>query len=124
MKTDSLFYAIFQSVPTLLFESLGKPTEEAEGYRFTSVEVKQTAFRFDGVFLPPQHRPNAPIYFLEVQFQRDATLYRRLFSEVLLYLRQHLAVKHWRAVIIYPGRTVEMPEPETFGEWMEPLIFK
>jgi len=118
VKTDSLFYAIFQSVPTLFFELLGLPSEEAAGYRFTSVEVKPTALRLDGVFLPPRDRPAAPVYFLEVQFQQDDLLYRRLFSEVLLYLRQYPAVKRWRAVVIYPRRAIEVPEPETFGEWM------
>lgn len=118
MKTDSLFYAIFQSVPTLFFELLGQSVEEAVGYRFTSVEVKQTALRLDGVFLPPSDRPTAPVYFLEVQFQRDELFYRRLLSEVLLYLRQYPAVKRWQAVVIYPRRAIEVPEPETFGEWL------
>jgi predicted transposase/invertase (TIGR01784 family) len=118
VKTDSLFYSIFQTMPTIFFELLGKSTAEAEGYRFTSVELKQTALRIDGVFLPPDNQPDAPVYFLEVQFQQDPLLYRRLFSEVLLYLKQYTSVKRWQAVVIYPSPSVEVPEPETFGEWM------
>jgi predicted transposase YdaD len=32
MQTDSLFYALFQSVPSLLFELLERDPTEAEGY--------------------------------------------------------------------------------------------
>ncbi|MDB9526992.1 Rpn family recombination-promoting nuclease/putative transposase [Oscillatoria sp. CS-180] len=110
MQTDSLFYALFQSVPSLLFELLERDPTEAEGYQFASVELKQTAFRIDGVFRPPEDTPDAPIYFVEVQFQRDPQLYRRLFSEVLLYLRQNPAVEDWRAVVLYPDLTVEVAE--------------
>lgn len=89
MQTDSLFYALFQSLPSLLFELLERNPEDAEGYQFASVELKQMAFRIDGVFRPPEAAPTAPVYFVEVQFQRDPQLYRRLLSEVLLYLRQN-----------------------------------
>ena len=115
MKTDSLFYALFQSSPTILFELIGQPVTEAQGYRFASEEIKQTAFRLDGVFLPPETRPEAPVYFLEAQMQRDTQLYRRLFSEVFLYLRQHPQVQQWRAIVLYPRAALEVPAPETFG---------
>ena len=52
MKTDSIFYRIFQQYPRSLFDLLQHPNEEAEEYQFTSVEVKQLAFRLDGLFLP------------------------------------------------------------------------
>jgi predicted transposase YdaD len=52
MHTDTIFYQIFLTFHTLLFELLGQPTENAEGYQFTSVEVKEKAFRFDGIFMP------------------------------------------------------------------------
>lgn len=66
MRTDSLFYALFQSVPALLFELLEQDPENARDYQFASVELKQTAFRIDGVFLPPDDSPEAPVFFLEV----------------------------------------------------------
>ena len=110
MRTDSLFYALFQSVPGLLFELIGESSMASVGYRFASVELKQTAFRIDGVFLPPEEQLEAPVYFLEVQFQRDPLLYRRLLSEVLLYLRQHPRVRRWQAVVLYPNPSVEVPE--------------
>ncbi len=45
MKTDTLFYRLFQTLPRLLFDFIGRPAEHANAYRFTSVELKQTAFR-------------------------------------------------------------------------------
>lgn len=116
MKTDSLFYALFQTAPGLFFELIGQSAPETAGYRFASIELKQTAFRVDGVFLPSEDAGDAPVYFLEVQFQRDALLYRRLFAEVFLYLRQHPDVRQWQAVVLYPNARVEVAEPETFGE--------
>lgn len=115
VKTDSLFYALFQSNPAILFELIGRPVDEAQGYRFASEEVKQTALRLDGVFLPPSDRLHAPVYFLEVQMQRDPLLYRRLFAEVFLYLKQYPQVRQWCAVVIYPNAAAEFAEPETFG---------
>ncbi|MDB9526201.1 Rpn family recombination-promoting nuclease/putative transposase [Oscillatoria sp. CS-180] len=119
MKTDSLFYSLFQSNPSVFFELIGQPTSEAQGYRFESIEVKQTAFRLDGVFLPPANQSDAPVYFVEIQFQRDAMLYRRLFSEVFLYLRQRPAVKQWRAVVVYPSVAMEIREAEMFDELLD-----
>jgi len=118
MQTDSLFYALFQSLPSLLFELLERAPEEAEGYQFASVELKQTAFRIDGVFRPPEDAPSAPVYFVEVQFQRDPQLYRRLLSEVLLYLRQNPVVEDWRAVLLYPDPSIEVAE-RSLQEFLE-----
>ena len=67
MHTDTIFYQIFLTFHTLLFELLGQPPENAAGYQFTSVEVKEKAFRFDGIFMP--NSEEKPIYFVEVQFQ-------------------------------------------------------
>ncbi|MCA2976274.1 MAG: DUF2887 domain-containing protein, partial [Microcystis sp. M110S1] len=69
MKTDTIFYRLFQTFPGLLFELIDFPGELANFYRFSSVEVKQLSFRIDGVFLP--EREDLPIYFTEVQFQND-----------------------------------------------------
>jgi predicted transposase YdaD len=52
MKTDTLFYQLFNTFHTLLFELIDRPIAEAEGYEFSSVEVKEKAFRFDGIFSP------------------------------------------------------------------------
>ncbi|NJO85999.1 MAG: DUF2887 domain-containing protein [Synechococcaceae cyanobacterium RM1_1_27] len=71
---------LFQIYPGLLFELLDLPPHLAQNYRFSSVEVKQLAFRIDGIFLPQQD--GDPLFFVEVQFQRDERLYARLFAEI------------------------------------------
>ena len=52
MRTETIFYQLFQTFPTLLMELLGEDPASIASYQFTSVEVKEKAFRFDGVFLP------------------------------------------------------------------------
>jgi predicted transposase YdaD len=59
---------------------------EAENYQFASVEVKQLAFRIDGVLLPKPEAAEPLIYFSEVQFQVDPQFYGRFFGEIFLYL--------------------------------------
>ena len=51
MKTDTLFYRLFQTRPQLLFDLLDIELPVASAYRFQSVDLKQTAFRLDGVFI-------------------------------------------------------------------------
>jgi predicted transposase YdaD len=45
MKTDSLFYRLFQTLPQLFFDLIERSSADAARYRFESVELKQTAFR-------------------------------------------------------------------------------
>lgn len=81
MKTDSIFYRLFQKFPSIFFELIGDLPTEANADKFSSIEIKQTAFRLDGVFLPLQGGDNY-IYFVEVQFQPDAEIYSRFFAEI------------------------------------------
>lgn len=84
MKTDSLFYRLFKEFPGIFFELIGASPETAVNYQFTSVEVKQTAFRIDGVFLPEQGSEN-PIYFAEVQFScRQRNLLTAVFRSLFI----------------------------------------
>lgn len=107
MRTDSLFYRLFQTLPQLLFDLIAQPAGDAARYHFESVELKQTAFRLDGVLRPPADQLNWPVFFVEVQFQLDPELYSRLFTEVFLYLRQHRPAHPWQAVIIYRTRAMD-----------------
>lgn len=50
------------------------PPAHAKAYRFESVEVKESSFRIDGVFLPPEEISPKVIFFIEVQFQKDRGL--------------------------------------------------
>jgi hypothetical protein len=80
VKTDKLFYRLFQAQPTLAFELAGLDVPEPERYDFISLEVKETAFRVDGIVEPPSDRPEAPRGYVEVQFQPD----ENFFSYILL----------------------------------------
>ncbi|KGF73300.1 hypothetical protein DO97_20960 [Neosynechococcus sphagnicola sy1] len=117
LKTDSLFYRLFSTAPHLLFELLGD--SPAVPYQFQSVEVKQTAFRLDGIFLPPAADPDLPIYFVEVQFQLDPDLYRRLFAEIFLFLAQNPRIRHWKAVVILARRSIEPKQKLAYVSLLE-----
>jgi predicted transposase YdaD len=43
MKTDSLFYKLFQQAPQLVLELAGMEQASTENYQFRSEEIKQTA---------------------------------------------------------------------------------
>ncbi|MDG2991279.1 Rpn family recombination-promoting nuclease/putative transposase [Candidatus Synechococcus calcipolaris G9] len=108
MRRDSIFYKLFQQFPNLLFQLLDPHPEHTAEYQFASVEIKETSFTIDGVFIPPENQSPAIVYFCEVQFQKDETLYERLFCESLLYFYRHRPrFSDWQAVIIYPSRKTE-----------------
>lgn len=108
MRRDTIFYKLFQTSPTLLFDLLGTTPTYADQYRFDSVAIKEAKFEIDGVFLPPEDQAPGTVYFCEVQFQRDDQLYERLFGESFLYFyRQRSRFCDWQAAIIYPSRTIE-----------------
>ena len=107
MKTDSLFYKLFQQAPELVLELAGIEPTGAENYQFRSEEIKQTAFRLDGVLIPPLDKPSLPLIFVEVQYQVDRSFYSRFFCEIFFYLHQNQPVHPWRAVVFYPTRIIE-----------------
>jgi len=109
MKTDSLFYRLFQTEPSLALDLAGLTVASAGRYLFTSREVKQTAFRFDGILEPHPDQPFDPIVFVEVQFQPDQDFYLRFFGEIILFLRQYRTLRPWLALVIYPYEQVERP---------------
>jgi predicted transposase/invertase (TIGR01784 family) len=115
MRRDTIFYRIFSQSPTILFELLSQPPNRASEYTFDSVEVKETSFRIDGVFLPPDR--TGTVFFCEVQFQLDELLYERMISELSIYTyRRRSSLSNWRAVAIYPSRSVEQSDTSLFEE--------
>ena len=120
MKTDTIFYRLFQSFPSIFFELIDQQPETANAYQFSSVEVKQLSFRIDGVFLPKQNATEPPIYFAEVQFQPDKTFYSRFFAETFLYLDKTELTNNWRGVVIYPSRSTESTETLRYQELLVP----
>ena len=106
MKTDTLFYRLFLRKPKLALELLGLDYA-GDSYRFSSEEIKQTAFRIDGLFKPVADDPEQPIIFVEVQYQVDNDFYGRLFSELTLYLYLKKPERDWLILLIYPSRSIE-----------------
>ncbi|UBF26517.1 Rpn family recombination-promoting nuclease/putative transposase [Kovacikia minuta CCNUW1] len=120
MRRDSIFYALFQQSPMLLFELLEDPPPDADQYRFDSVAVKEPKFEIDGVFLPPDTETPGVVYFCEVQFQRDERLYERLFGELFLYFyRSRERFSDWQSVIIYPHQITEQSQIEPYRILLE-----
>jgi predicted transposase/invertase (TIGR01784 family) len=107
LKTDSIFYQIFKTDPGILFELLGRSPDLADSYDFRSVEIKQVAFRIDGVFLPKPNSNDKTVWFVEVQFGRDPKFYGRFFGEIYFYLDLHQDTEDWQAVVIFPKRSIE-----------------
>jgi len=86
-------------------ELLGEDPASIASYQFTSVEVKEKAFRFDGVFLPQSEDKN--IWFVEVQFQKVNEFCSQLFSEIFLFLQQYRPVQDWGVLVLFPDRQTE-----------------
>ncbi|MGK7932439.1 MAG: Rpn family recombination-promoting nuclease/putative transposase [Microcystaceae cyanobacterium] len=107
MKTDKIFYTLFQLFPDLLFQLIGESTEMAQYYEFKSIEVKELDFRLDRIFFPDENRPDDPIYFVEVQFQKDPDFYWRLITEMFLYLRQYKPLRPCYAVVMWGNEKLD-----------------
>ena len=106
MRTDTIFYQLFLTFNTLLFELINQPLDESAYYQFTSEEIKEKAFRFDGIFMPD--RDDKLIYFVEVQFQPKPDFYWDFIAEVNLYLHQYKPVQDWQAVALFPHRSFDI----------------
>jgi conserved hypothetical protein (putative transposase or invertase) len=121
MLTDKLAYFWLKEIPQGFFALIGKDTLNHKNYTFQSVELKETAFRLDGVFVPNENEEFT--FFVEVQFQRDETFYARFFAEVFLYIRQY-PVRRWQAVVIYPSRKIEGEKLLPFEELLKTTLVK
>ncbi len=115
MRRDTIFYQLFRQSPTLLFDLIPDRPIDSEQYIFDSIEVKETSFRIDGVFTPPDAA--GIVYFCEVQFQTDELLYERMMSETSIYTYRHREeFSDWEAVVIYPSRSVEQSRLQVVRE--------
>jgi len=99
MKSDPLFYELFQVRPQIFFE-LANITPACP-YRFESITVKSTEKRIDGVLEPSVS--GQPIYFVEVQAKPDPQMYWRTVRETSLYFEQRpdLEDTDWYAYVIW-----------------------
>lgn len=99
MKTDALFYELFQTAPQTFFELL--QITPLCPYRFESITVKTAEKRIDGVLEPTAEQE--PIYFLEVQAFPDPVIYWRAMREIATYFEQRPAQRDrtWQAVVLW-----------------------
>ncbi len=106
MKTDPLFYALFQVLPEHFFRLIGRRDFAAAGYQLDAIEYKAASVRLDGVFRPAD-RKAAPAYLWEAQFHRSDSVYANLLAKVGHFLEHDGPDQDWVAVVIYPTRGVE-----------------
>jgi predicted transposase/invertase (TIGR01784 family) len=106
MKTDFLFYKIFEILPEVALHLAGMAHNSYAEYSFQSVELKQQSQRPDGVLLPK--RESAPVLVVEVQFQRDEQVYTRLVSETALLQMQYPERKAWQMLLVLPSRNIDV----------------
>lgn len=99
MKTDPLFYELFQAAPQTFFELL--QIQQPCPYRFESITVKASEKRIDGVLEPEV--AGQTIYFLEVQAFPDEVIYWRAMREVATYFEQRPKLKGmpWQAIVLW-----------------------
>jgi predicted transposase/invertase (TIGR01784 family) len=117
MKSDSLFYKYFQTLPEALLLLAGENALPSSAeYRFQSVEIKDLSFRLDGVLALADFRD--VFFFVEVQYQKDTRLYQRIFAEIMIFLHQHRPQGRWRVVVIFPRRSIDAGVPEDFREYL------
>jgi predicted transposase YdaD len=116
MHTDPLFYRIFQERPATVFELAGLAVPPPGAYRMHAEEVKQTAFRLDGVLLPDPGTPGLPLVFAESQFYADPWFYARWLASIFLYLFRQRVTGPWRAVVVFPDRSFDIGETRPYDD--------
>ncbi len=84
---------------------IGLSKRKAKDYKFSSVEVKDIAFRFDGLFI--SQVKGALIYCVEAQFRKEFDFYPRFFGKIFTYLQQHAPTNDWRAIVFFPNKAAD-----------------
>ncbi|HZZ82833.1 MAG TPA: Rpn family recombination-promoting nuclease/putative transposase [Gemmataceae bacterium] len=119
MKTDTLFYRFLLELPEIFFVLVGRPATDAAHFRFMAVELKDTAVRIDGVYLPSPVNNDESAYFVEFQNHRSDRTYSNLLLKVGLYLEKVNPCQNWQAVVIYPTRSVEQDNLQPYRAWLD-----
>ncbi len=117
MKTDSFFYRFFLAFPEAFFILIGLAKRKAKGYKFTSVEVKDIDFRFDGIFAPKAK--DELVYCVEAQFKKEHDFYRNLFGKIFNYLQKHKPDNDWRAIVFFPTQAADPGVHHHYREFFE-----
>lgn len=114
MRTDTILHQMLVQMPSMVFVLIGRDVEESKHYTFSSVEVKETAFRLDGVLVPDTD--DGTLFFVELQFQHDPRFYSRLFAELFVYLRRNESDHDWQAVVVFAEEQIDIGIPKQYRE--------
>ncbi|TAE29944.1 MAG: DUF2887 domain-containing protein [Candidatus Kapaibacterium sp.] len=114
MRTDTILHQMLVQMPSMVFVLIGRDAEESKHYTFSSVEVKETTFRLDGVLIPDTD--DGTLFFVEIQFQNDPRFYSRLFAELFVYLRRNESDHDWQAVVVYAEESLDRGIPKQYRE--------
>jgi predicted transposase/invertase (TIGR01784 family) len=117
VRSDEIFYRVFQEAPASYFELIGAPAETAAGYKFTAEELKHAGLRLDGLFVPT--RPGAPVHFVEAFTYKTQHTYSNLLAKVFLWLDTHNPLQDWRACVIFASRDLEPSDTSPYHELLE-----
>lgn len=117
MKSDAIFYRVFQQAPSSYFELIGAAPETAAGYKFTAEELKHASRRLDGLFVPARAGP--PIHFVEVFAYKTPHAYSNLFAKVFLWLETNNPAQDWRACVIFASRSLEPSQLAPYRELLD-----
>ena len=117
MKTDTIFYQLFQEFPWIFFQLIQKEETNLNAYEFIAPEIKQRSFRLDGLFTTKKEYSNLALYFVEVQFYQEADFYDRLFPSIFLYFSQYKPVNpEWFAIVIFDRKSNDVEIPTRYRE--------
>ena len=110
----------------MVFPLIGDNSPRIGTYEFASQEVKQLAFRIDGVLNPSPTAADLPIVFVEVQGYRDQqkTLYHSFFAEIFLYLRDYQPLNDWLGLLLFTKRSLDPQLPLHFQNYASSARFK
>jgi predicted transposase YdaD len=121
MKTDKLFYRLFQAQPELALELVGMPPPYPKGYVHRALEVKETSFRLDGILHPPQGP--WPHIFWEAQFREDSSFYSRWLASIFICLHRE-RILDWRGLVLLPDRSLNVGDPAPYAALLEQGILR
>ena len=117
MKTDTLFYQLFQQFPWIFFQLIDSQQSDIEAYQFIAPEVKQRAFRLDGLFVTTEDRADLPLYFVEVQFYKEDDFYDRIIPSIFLFFSQFKPINSdWYVIVIFDKESNDVTVPERYEE--------
>jgi len=117
VKTDTLFYQLFQEFPWIFFQLIERSEIDTTAYEFIAPEIKQRAFRLDGLFTTKDEYTDLPLYFVEVQFYEEADFYDRLFPSIFLHFSQYKPKNpEWFAIVIFDRKSNDVAIPTRYRE--------